>query len=144
MGLDFSHTEAHWGYIGFNHFRSRLAAEAGIALHCMEGFAANMVNGESYNEVWICGYNKDNLSERPPIDIQPVIKWTKVHDDVVPLLNHSDCDGELSPEECLKVAPRLRELVKDWDDDDRDKENALWLAEGMELAASRNEPLEFI
>jgi hypothetical protein len=143
MGLDFSHTDAHWGYMGFMLFRTKLAAEAGIALHCMSSFTWSFGKNKPYKDVWVCGYEEGNSLQKPPIGIQPVIKWANVHDDIVPLLNHSDCDGELSPEECLKIAPRLRELVSAWDDDDRDKENALWLAEGMELAASRNEPLEF-
>jgi hypothetical protein len=41
------------------------------------------------------------------------------------------------------VAPRLRQLVAEWRDDDYDKINALLLAEGMELAAASNEPLVF-
>lgn len=69
--------------------------------------------------------------------------WSKVKDPIVPLLNHSDCDGELTSDECKVVASRLRELVSDWSDDDRDKADALELAQGMELAASRSEHLEF-
>jgi hypothetical protein len=69
-------------------------------------------------------------------------KFSDFKDDIIPLLNHSDCDGELSPEECKKVAPRLRELVKDWPDG-YDKRRALELAEGMELAVSKNEHLQF-
>lgn len=64
-------------------------------------------------------------------------------DDIEPLLNHSDCDGELSVEECKRVAPRLRELISKWPDDDFDKQQFLELAEGMEHAVSENEPLEF-
>lgn len=63
-------------------------------------------------------------------------------DDIIPLLNHSDCDGELTPEECKQVAPRLRELVSGWEDD-YDKSKALDLADGMELAANQGKPLEF-
>jgi hypothetical protein len=143
MGLDFSHTDAYWGYMGFMRFRTKLAAEAGIALNCMECFAWNHGEDKPYKSVKVYGHEEGSYSQGAIVGIQPIIKWANVHDDIVPLLNHSDCDGELSPEECLKIAPRLRELVSAWDDDDRDKENALWLAEGMELAASRNEPLEF-
>ncbi|WP_313469847.1 hypothetical protein [Lysinibacillus sp.] len=63
-------------------------------------------------------------------------------DDIVPLLNHSDCDGELTPDECKQVAPRLRELVSGWEDD-YEKSKALDLADGMELAANRGKSLEF-
>lgn len=62
--------------------------------------------------------------------------------DLIPLLNHSDCDGELTPEECKRVAPALREAVSKWDDD-YDRAKFLELAEGMELAASLNEALQF-
>jgi len=69
--------------------------------------------------------------------------FSEINDDIIPLLDHSDCDGSLTPDECAKVAPRLRELVKGWSDEDYDKVKALDLAEGMELAASHGEELEF-
>jgi len=70
--------------------------------------------------------------------------WEKITDNIEPLLNHSDCDGILSPEECKRVAPRLRELIKDWLDDDYDKVKALKLADGMEEAVNMGEDFEFI
>ena len=70
------------------------------------------------------------------------IPFSNFNDDIIPLLNHSDCEGELTVEECKKVAPRLKEMVLSWEDD-RDRRNALELVEGIELAISRNEPLEF-
>lgn len=73
-----------------------------------------------------------------------IIPFECYDDDIIPLLNHSDCGGDLSPDVCQTVATRLRQLVSDWPDDDRDKINALKLAEGMELAHKRNEPLRFI
>jgi len=38
MGLDFSHSDAHWSYSGFNRFRKRLAACLGLNLDEMQGF----------------------------------------------------------------------------------------------------------
>jgi hypothetical protein len=64
-------------------------------------------------------------------------------DPIFPLLNHSDCDGDLSPEDCATVAPRLREMVAPWPEDDYDKHQALLLAEGMEECAKNGESLEF-
>jgi hypothetical protein len=64
-------------------------------------------------------------------------------DDIIPLLDHSDCDGELSIEECKKISLRLRELVSKWNDDDRDKQKAIELAEGMEMAIENDEVFEF-
>ncbi len=151
MGLDFSHCDAHWAYSGFNRFRTKIAAEAGIALSCMEGFAVNPLGVKRYNHVSIFG---KNIEEKRPVGaiaaeycdyvgIQPVITWDKVSDDIKYLLNHSDCDGFLTPSECRKVAPRIRELVKNWPDDDRDKINALLLANGMDLARSKRQKLKF-
>jgi len=71
------------------------------------------------------------------------IPFDSVEDPIKPLLDHSDCDGELTPEECSTIAPRLRELVSNWFDDDYDKTNASRLAYGMELAASNKENLRF-
>lgn len=112
MGIDFSHSEAHWAYSGFSRFRNRLAQEIGIDLGMMDGFGGD-------------------------------IPFDSIKDPIEPLLNHSDCDGGLTPSDCAKVAPRLRELVKGWPDDDRDKRNALLLAEGMEEAIYEDEIFEF-
>ncbi len=112
MGLDFSHTDAHWSYGGFNRARTRLAA--------------------------VLGHDFDMLcNEGVPAD-HPLLK-----DAIAPLLMHSDCDGELSPEECRNIAPRLRELIAAWDDDDFDRGEFLLLADGMDDAEKANEPLEF-
>lgn len=114
MGLDFSHCDASWAYSGFDRFRKRLA-----------------------NDIGFKEYEHINTTNDP--------LYEKIKDDgLLPLLAHSDCDGELTPEECLRVAPRLREIVGNWPDTDFDKSRALELAAGMELAASENEPLKFI
>lgn len=71
------------------------------------------------------------------------VSWDTVTDDeLVPLLNHSDCDGVLTAEQCKLVAPRLLEIVGHWKDD-YDKENALMLVDGMWRAAKAGEPLQF-
>jgi hypothetical protein len=117
MGIDFSNNDAHWGYSGFNIARARLAAEIGIGLDRMQGFI------------------RDETTEQ-------VYSWSKVIDPIKPLLDHSDCDGELTPDECRTVAPRLRELISYWPDD-YDKANFLELARGMDIAVSENKPLIF-
>jgi hypothetical protein len=71
------------------------------------------------------------------------IPFSNYQDVILPLLDHSDCDGELTVEECKKVAPRLRQLVSAWEDNDYDKTKALQLADGMDYAVECNEPLEF-
>jgi len=76
------------------------------------------------------------------------VSWDEFPDDepLKTFFDHSDCDGDLSPLECVAMAPRIRKLVASWDGDlDKswDMNTAIELAEGMELAASLNERLEF-
>lgn len=124
MGIDFSHSEAHWAYTGFSRFRRALATFEGIDLDAMAGFCSGG---------------------------QP---WEPVTTPLVPLLDHSDCDGDLSPEDCAAVAPRLREVIdqiwpaetSNWEQNREaslHRSNGLLLADGMEAAASAGERLEF-
>lgn len=133
MGLAFKGADARWAYGGFMRFRERLANEIGICLELMEGFKKRIEN-------WKSVYGEENFPSFLPT--KP-LKWDKVKDDIVPLLLHSDCDGKLSVEECKKVAPRLRELIKEWDDNDYDKQQAILLAEGMEDCIKKNKSLIF-
>src|SRR3546814_10410785 len=75
---------------------------------------------------------------------RPRVSGNTVTSPLKPLLDHSDCDGELTPEEGRQVAPRLREVVKAvWPGDCYDRQTGLALADGMDAAAKANEPLEF-
>lgn len=115
MGLNFNHSDARWSYEGFDRFRKRLATRIGINLYDMQGFSSP--TGKS-------------------------LSWDDVFDPIKLLLNHSDCSGNLSPVECAVVAPRLRQLIEEWDDD-RDKKHALMLVEGMEYCVMNGEVLIF-
>jgi hypothetical protein len=64
-------------------------------------------------------------------------------DPILILTEHSDCDGIISPADCARIAPRLRELMADWLDEDYDKEHGILLAEGMEECARSNKDLIF-
>lgn len=135
MGIDFRHDrpDGHhcpqWAYGGFNRFRERLAASEGFILSEMQGFS----NSRYFED----DYKPGGRS------------WDEITTDLKPLLNHSDCDGELTPEECAQVAPRLREVAESWPRegvtmaDAFDYRGALKLAECMEICASNNEKLEF-
>ncbi|UDF18320.1 hypothetical protein LG951_09070 [Bacillus pumilus] len=72
------------------------------------------------------------------------IPFENFTDDIIPLLELSDSDSYLMPDVCRTVAVRLRQLFHNWPDDDIDKKNALYLAEGMESAHQQNEPISFI
>lgn len=122
MGLDFSHGDAHWSYSGFHRFRCKLARAINIDLEEMDGFAREPLLGCIVEgKPW------------PDTEIDPLIA----------LLNHSDCDGELTPDQCKSIAPRLREIVEQFPADDYDRQQALMLADGMDEAVQENELLEF-
>ena len=121
MGLDFNHANAHWSYSGFNTFRERLAAELGLNWDLMTG---NFLTGTPPDET----ENQRFLAMKDPIE---------------PLLMHSDCEGELSPDQCAAIAPRLLELIAGWPDGDYDKAHGTWLAEGMLYCAEERVALEF-
>ncbi|MEU0665710.1 hypothetical protein ABZ508_26490 [Streptomyces lavendulocolor] len=123
MGLDFTHTDAHWSYTGFGRFRQALALHEGFELKTMVGYGGDR-------------------------------EWSTVDTPLKPLLDHSDCDGELTPEDCATVAPRLREVVDFlWPADTStwqlnpeaciNRQNGLLLADGMDNAAQSGEHLEF-
>lgn len=152
---------AGWSYSGFNDFRRRLAKEIGIDnLQDMEGFG----NNEWIHHLW---ENPEKAEKLRQEDLaRPRRAWSEINDAIVPFLHHSDCDGELTAEECRQIAPRLRELVSRWGDsntinvnpefrekypqypatmvlDDYDKTNGLALAAGMEKAAELGVSLDF-
>jgi hypothetical protein len=105
--------------VAFGRFRDALAAHEGIDLGQMEGF-------------------------RSLGDERPRIPWDSVSTPLEPFLNHSDCDGELTPEQCRRVAPRLREVVAAlWSPGDYNHDAGLLLADGMDAAAATEEPLQF-
>lgn len=80
--------------------------------------------------------------------------WSTVDTDLAPLLNHSGCDGEMSPDDCRRVALRLRVVIDElwpeeravWEIDPGahfNRRSGLALADGMDAAASANEFLIF-
>jgi hypothetical protein len=100
MGLNFKfidgeYSKAAWSYSGFHEFRIRLARQIGIDLDNMKGFG-----GEKRS-------------------------WDTVNDPIKPFLNHSDCDGTLSPKDCAQIAPRLKELLAQWEPIDADAEHGI-------------------
>lgn len=123
MGLDFSHGDAHWAYGGFHRFRERLAEHEGFDLNDMHGFCAP----------WR-GHDRETHPDR---------SWDEVATPLKPLLNHSDADGELTPDECKQVEPRLREILAGWPEDDYDRQPGEALAEAMRGCILTGEPLEF-
>lgn len=78
------------------------------------------------------------------------ISWEPFSSDpIVTLLHHSDCDGEISKEECVALAGRLREVLatagesrtKGEAEDFRPK--LVQFIEGLERAIAAGEGVEF-
>jgi len=63
---------------------------------------------------------------------------------IYPLINHSDCDGDLTVEEMQQILPQLKDIINRWPDGEYDKTRGLYFIEGIEEAISENESLEFI
>jgi hypothetical protein len=115
MGLDVSHGAFIGPYGSFDRFRQTLCEATG-------GTWPKRFSGSSY---FVLGPGFDSES----------------HPGLWELLNHSDCDGEISPEDCLKVAKDLKELLPELGIPDI--RVAKKFIEGCELAASLNESLIF-
>lgn len=92
MGLDCSHGAFNGAYSSFNRFRMALAAAAG-------GSWPPHAPGASYNGRPL-GAGEWCWDEQavPP----------EFHAGLVAIMEHSDCDGSLSPNECAEVARFLR------------------------------------
>lgn len=97
-----------WSYSGFMEFRKKIAARAGIELNNMEGFSA--VDKSILYEQGFSAYRKACEEE----DLSQKISWDTISDPIKTLLCHSDCDGEIRPEDCAFLADRLEEIIKDW------------------------------
>jgi len=133
MGLDVSHDAFSGAYSAFNRFRNGLAKATG-------GSYPPHDDPELDDTLW---YSGDNWS---PAN----------HPGLTIFFNHSDCDGEISPEDCILVANELEMFLPAMGE--IDKESPAWghllraggwevtlrkFIAGCRAAAAANEPLEF-
>lgn len=89
MGLDCSHDAFSGAYSAFNRFRKTVAKAAGggsISPHDDKSLDDNMW-------YWGKGYNRET------------------HPGLYEFFMHSDCDGDISPEMCVRVADELEALL---------------------------------
>jgi len=63
---------------------------------------------------------------------------------IFPLINHSDCDGNLTVEEMQQILPQLEGIINRWDDDDYEKPLGLRFVTSIKEAIEADEPLEFM
>lgn len=116
MGLDTTHGCWNGPYSSFGRFRKALASELGINLDECIGFGGDKVDLD------------------------------KLEHDIQPLLNHSDCDGKLTPEEALRVANGLNEIylkLPQHPDYDDLKEKILQFRNGCIAAVKAKEDILF-
>lgn len=69
--------------------------------------------------------------------------WIAVNTPLEPFLNHSDSDGELTPDACRKVWPYLKAAVESANLYELDRKKGLALAKAMKDAAQEDCSLEF-
>ncbi|MBW1739413.1 MAG: hypothetical protein JRJ69_18305 [Deltaproteobacteria bacterium] len=131
MGLDCSHNAFSGAYSAFNRFRQAVAKAANGS------FPPHDPKNNLDDRYWYFGegYSKDT------------------HPGLYIFLSHSDCDGEISPEDCKKVADELEELLPKLDAMGKGKGHIFLVGgygnvcrkfiAGCRLAAEKNEPLEF-
>ena len=154
MGLDVSHDAWHGAYSAFSRWREKIADLVGIPLPLMEGFY-QAPGGDSWDKLvegkdpsnygfWPFGSYYNNTHKSLPV------KWASLKPDPIHvLLDHSDCDGEISPTDAAKIADRLEEIftmlpnVEDTGHIGNWKDTTRRFIDGCRLAAKANEPLEF-
>lgn len=139
MGLDTTHNCWHGGYIYFMHWRKAIARAAGLPpLEAMENFfdGQKFAKHKSLLPDVLVFLWPDAIMDDLPI------RWEALRPDVLhELLNHSDYDGKLPAAICAPLADRLAELLpilpEAWND------LTVQFIEGLRVAASRNEDVEF-
>lgn len=134
MGLDCSHSAWHGAYTAFHRWRKALAQAAELPpIDLMEGFYGH--GGRTFEGV-----------EGLPI------LWSALKPDPLHLLlHHSDCDGEIAPEDCGPIADSLERLLPKLGDDGeghiahRGGMRAVTeqFIRGLRAAAAAGEPLDF-
>ncbi len=117
MGLNTTHGAYDGPYTSFNEFRQWLASQIGINLYEYIGYGDNGT--------------KD---------------LTTIDHDIMPLLNHSDCDGILTPQECRQIVKGLNQIIKNALPSDipfSNYQKAIQFRKGCIRAANAKENLEF-
>lgn len=118
MGLDTTHDCWHGPYSAFNRFRYSLGHQIGIDLDDYNGYG---------------GKRNLNLSD--------------IKHPLMPLFNHSDCDGELSVEESKSIVLGLNNVLENFNDtiecDYNFKDKIIQFRDGCVHAIELNEVVEF-
>ena len=144
MGLDCTHDAWHGAYSAFMQWRAKLAEVAGLPpLELMDGFFndSSLYFGQ-LESLW--ADKKKRLEELLPIRWE-CLKPSPLHE----LLNHSDCDGEISADRCGLIADELEELIPLLPEDSGGghignwREKTAQFVAGLRAASKAGEPLKF-
>ena|SRR5690606_34976297 len=118
MGLDTSHNCWHGSYSSFNRFRYSLGHQIGIDLYDYAGYGSKGV--------------KD---------------LAKIEHELMPLFNHSDCDGILTVEESKQIVIGLNKVLENFNNkieaDFDFEEKIIQFRDGCLNAIQRNEEVDF-
>ena len=126
MGLAFRECDARWSYSGFNDFRKKLARATGD-----ESCLAYADAIERDRKLWDQG---EYVQTTALVNVTHPLK---------DLLMHSDCDGELTWEQCEALAPEIEKIVTEWPEHDYDRIQALELVRGMRQAVKDKGQITF-
>jgi len=163
MGLDTSHGCWHGAYSAFMRWRTEIAKAAGIPLMFMDGFHRCPPD---HHPLVIAGREQRAERDRGGPVLGPkwdaLADWALDHDDLlplswslfkghplVPLLNHSDCEGSIASADCGPLADALESLlpklpqgsggghIGDW------REKTQTFIDGLRRAATAGEDVGF-
>lgn len=106
MGLDTTHDAFHGAYSAFNRLRQEVARAVGGSYppHYLRSYDGKLA--EDKNERLILDDRLDPNRFYTPDDVT-----RKSHPGLWEFLSHSDCDGEIAPDMCAKVADDLEPLL---------------------------------
>lgn len=129
MGLGVSHDCWSGPYGQFMRWRTWLAAQVGIPLPLMDGFyrweweEGDLKFDHDYYAIdkSLGGHPKSTMLWETLSGFQGLgrpVSWSLFsHDPLVKLLHHSDCDGSIKWWDCIPIALRLRDVLRQCDDD---------------------------
>jgi len=127
-------------------WRMEIAKILGIPLELMAGFYHSEINERKLAE--FAGENAKPILA--VLERNCPIAWETLKPDPLhALLYHSDCDGEISPEDCAQIADRLEELLPKFPNGEGGGHIGNWrdktkqFITGCRAAAAAGEPLDF-
>jgi hypothetical protein len=68
--------------------------------------------------------------------------WDNYNHPIIPFLNHSDCDGQLTPKECGQVGAALIKILINWPES-YDRQHGFLLANDLKKCYIKNIPMVF-